>query len=320
MTLIRCTSKCTRMSKLVLLGFTLFMLLVTEATAQDHSVVLEDGNSMINLSASDTLEGNAIITLLRDGPEGRAGTIYNFREVSDSNRVEVVYGHGSRWFVGTQDSVHFGIFYESKKYDIGNYFRSLSAIRIDADNNDDGRYGDFTVDITGGRLGLNILDLESVNSSETKALRLHGGDFIPESFITSYDLGNAEVNEHWDNVVAREFVDFTDLILTKSRSLKSNGYGLNQVMQLHPIKATNRKSKTSKIALDPYDVVKYIPEAVHTYDDDIGDNGKIRKKKVSNYGMKYNQLIPVLIQAIQDQQEIINQLQLEVESIKEKVE
>lgn len=59
--------------------------------------------------------------------------------------------------------------------------------------------------------------------------------------------------------------------------------------------------------MEPTELLKIIPEAVHTHDIDINSEGETVITPVEEYGIKYNQLIPVLIDAIQEQHQHIQE-------------
>ncbi len=89
-------------------------------------------------------------------------------------------------------------------------------------------------------------------------------------------------------------------IQTSDRRMKKEinniKYGLNTVMKLHPVSYKWKKGNQDvNLGLIAQEVQKLIPEVI-----DVGDDEN------KTLGMKYTELIPVLISAIQEQQKIIN--------------
>lgn len=95
-------------------------------------------------------------------------------------------------------------------------------------------------------------------------------------------------------------------IQTSDASLKTNiapsPYGLQEVMQLNPVQYNWKETPEGKkeVGLLAQDVLKLIPEAVVVPEDG------------SAMGMKYSELIPVLIKAIQEQQKEIQELKKQI--------
>ena len=104
------------------------------------------------------------------------------------------------------------------------------------------------------------------------------------------------------------------IINTSDRRDKTNitelQYGLNEIMQLKPVRfnwKTNPDQDT-KLGLIAQDLMQVIPETVKTHETVYeGDNRNITKQvEMDRLGVYYSDLIPVLIKAIQEQQEIIS--------------
>ena len=88
-------------------------------------------------------------------------------------------------------------------------------------------------------------------------------------------------------------------------------YGLKEVMEIEPISYTwknTRDPDQTKLGLSAQQLLEIIPEVVKTYDFVYQDDEKTPiKKENENLGIYYSDLLPVLIKAIQEQQEIIQQ-------------
>ena len=129
-----------------------------------------------------------------------------------------------------------------------------------------------------------------------------GGHFLP--FATDvYTLGTS--GKKWDAVYAAN-----GTIQTSDRRLKTDvsdlSYGLLAVQQLRPVsfRWTNRAEHGIRLGLIAQETLEIIPEVVEVPQDE------------SEYmGMRYANLVPVLIKAIQEQQAIIDELTVRVESM-----
>ena len=132
------------------------------------------------------------------------------------------------------------------------------------------------------------------------------GDLRPTSDNT-YDLGTSALR--WDDVYATN-----GTINTSDRRDKENiqelNYGLKEIMQLKPVKF-NWKSgynRDNKIGLIAQDLLEVIPEVVKTRDFEMQEDGvTVLEVELKRLGVYYSDLIPVLIQAIQEQQNTIGQ-------------
>lgn len=127
------------------------------------------------------------------------------------------------------------------------------------------------------------------------------GTFIP-SVSNTYSLGKN--NRKWSEVWATN-----GTIQTSDERLKKNirpiGYGLAAVLKMRPVmyqwKEGNPDNQVGFIAQE---IVKIVPEAV------------VKTSDEEPLGMKYAEIIPVLTRAIQEQQQLIDELRNELEKIK----
>ena len=103
-------------------------------------------------------------------------------------------------------------------------------------------------------------------------------------------------------------------------------YGLNHVLQLKPIAYTQKNDDTRRLGFGAQTTQNIVPESVFDtgdcvdgYDQNHDDPGN--QNPCSNdtrLGMEYVQLIPVLTKAIQEQQDIIEQLQSRIDALENK--
>jgi len=88
-------------------------------------------------------------------------------------------------------------------------------------------------------------------------------------------------------------------------------YGILEIMALEPIAFTMKddESETPKIGFSAQQVLPIIPESV------FDTNIEIEEGQPTKLGMEYVSLIPVLVKAIQEQQEIIQSLSARIEAL-----
>ena len=127
-------------------------------------------------------------------------------------------------------------------------------------------------------------------------------DLVPAS-NNSFNLGNGSLR--WTAVYAANGTIQTSDVRLKT-NIKPLSYGLQQVLAMRPV-SYNWKTNPggeNKVGLIAQEVKKIVPEVV------IGDESK------ENLGMNYAELVPVLINAIKEQQQQIDALKAEVKSIR----
>ncbi len=158
------------------------------------------------------------------------------------------------------------------------------------------QYGGFG----GGTHALNIVG--GGTSGTNRAIKLWSegglrtrGNHLPD-LDNVYSLGQSGLR--WSIIWS-----FNSTIQTSDANLKTNiapsPYGLNEVLQMNPVQYNWKEQPDGKkeVGLLAQDVLKLIPEAVVVPEDG------------SAMGMKYSELIPVLIKAIQEQQQRIEKLE-----------
>ena len=142
-----------------------------------------------------------------------------------------------------------------------------------------------------------------------------GGSFIMQvnsNFTPTTDnnwtLGNS--TNRWSSVFATNGTINTSDFRDKT-NIKSMEYGIKDLMKLRPVsfqwKDNNRQS-ASKLGLVAQDLLKVIPEVVATHEWKGDEEGNGNLVEMERYGVYYSDLIPVLIKAIQEQQEQIDEL------------
>ncbi len=131
--------------------------------------------------------------------------------------------------------------------------------------------------------------------------------------VTSGGISPAADNDVYLGSPSRRFVAVyatIGVIQTSDANLKTNihssPYGLDEVMQMNPVQYNWKTNPTEDLQIGflAQDIQKIIPEAVV-----VPENG-------DPLGMKYSELIPVLVKAIQQQQQRIDELEKQVKKMK----
>lgn len=152
--------------------------------------------------------------------------------------------------------------------------------------------------------GLNEVALKIEHSIGT----LNDYYIIPNGSIVPTTAGEFEcgsIFNFWEAVNSTFFI-----VQVLNESIKNTSqleYGLKEVLQLNPLTYTdeNKINKDKTIALNPEEVVTIIPEVI------------VKPEKTGNsWGIKYDELIPVLINAIQEQQEQIEVLETQLKDLR----
>ena len=131
------------------------------------------------------------------------------------------------------------------------------------------------------------------------------------------DLGNSSYR--WDDVYATN-----GTIQTSDARLKNNitdaPYGLAEVLAMRPVTFTwsDAEYKGTKVGFLAQDLLSIVPEVVKTHDW-VQDEETGALKRVENewMGVNYADLIPVLVQAIQEQQQQIEAQQQQIDQLME---
>jgi len=146
--------------------------------------------------------------------------------------------------------------------------------------------------------------------------------FVPNSSVAC-DLGSGGATpKRWLNVYSENPINVSSDIRLKE-DIKPLSYGLKEFLALEPISFKWKEEKVNdfvvpdsekerKLGFIAQDVQKIIPEVVSDYQwKEYEENpGVLVKEKSKRLGMRYYDLIPVAIKAIQEQQEKIEQLKL----------
>jgi hypothetical protein len=158
--------------------------------------------------------------------------------------------------------------------------------------------------IGNGTSSKNLIFFTTTTGTYTERMRLNSTGLIPGADNT-YSLGQS--GTRWSAVWAAN-----GTIQTSDYRLKTNihslRYGLREVLAMQPVSYNWKDNPGSnhKIGLIAQEVKTIVPEVV------IGDETK------ENLGMNYAELIPVLINAIKEQQKQIDDLNKKIKALERK--
>ncbi len=161
------------------------------------------------------------------------------------------------------------------------------------------------VEIAYDALGIGYIQSYDRNTATWKSLAIGGIDVYP---VNDNYTNLGITNHRWRVVFA-----VNGTIQTSDRRMKKDiqdlNYGLNTVMQLRPVSYRWKNGEGGiNIGLIAQEVQPIIPEVV-----DVGED------EIKTLGMKYNELIPVLISAIQEQQKIITSQSTKIDGLTSEV-
>lgn len=122
------------------------------------------------------------------------------------------------------------------------------------------------------------------------------------------DLGSA--SKRWDDVYATNGVIQTSDARDKT-NIQDLDYGLTTVLNLHPVRYEwkDKPQQGEKLGLIAQELLEIVPEIVKTHDTVRAEDGGTEEVELERLGVNYSDLIPVLINAIQEQQAVIEEMQ-----------
>jgi len=195
------------------------------------------------------------------------------------------------------------------------YLRSYNDIifELDEDDNTNGalmvrnsnantvlsinEFGDLNID---GFIQIGTETIEDTGSNQLSV----DASLIPNT-NNAFRLGNSD--NRWIGVWATDgTINTSDR--REKKNIKDLKYGLKEVLQMQPVSYNwkNKNIPDTKLGLIAQDLLELIPEVVksHTWEKDEGSD-KMTKNELDRLGVYYSDLIPVLINAIKEQQTII---------------
>ena len=165
-------------------------------------------------------------------------------------------------------------------------------------------FNDWRISNSGGDIDFRF----STDDLATTALeyQMTSAGFLP-GVTNANSLGNSLFR--WTAVHATNGIIQTSDRREKE-NIKSLNYGLKDILRLSPVKYIWKtgEDKSQKVGLIAQEVATVIPEVVSG----LKADGSVGEQRL---GMNYAELVPVLINAIKEQQQIIDQLNQNVNSI-----
>lgn len=141
--------------------------------------------------------------------------------------------------------------------------------------------------------------------------------FISDNFSPVFDMTlDLGWENSWDDVYADDFWNVSDIRAKKD--IEPMQYGLDEIMKLNTIsyKLIKDPFQDKKIGLIAQEVNQLIPEATKTTDKKKNEQGVLETNELKEIRVSYVNLVPVLVKAIQEQQEQINELKAQIKNLK----
>jgi hypothetical protein len=176
----------------------------------------------------------------------------------------------------------------------------------------------FPLDIAEDTMSINGLEISNLGSSNLGL----DGDIIPYGGSSLlFDLGNNTSTQHWDQVVANSHVTYSDARL--KNQIADLPIGLSEVMQLRPVQYKYNTDidagQRLRYGLIAQEVEAVIPGVVINDDVDVNpETGQVERIEAEYKAMNYVDLVPVLIKAVQEQQDYIQQLEQRIKNLENK--
>ncbi len=137
-----------------------------------------------------------------------------------------------------------------------------------------------------------------------------------------HDLGYSTTDRAWDDVFADNFITVSDV--REKNNITDLAYGLEEVLKMRPVsyKLNRDPFGETKLGLISQEVLPLVKEAVKTHDHKIldEDKGVFEEIELERMGMSYQELIPVLIKATQEQNDLIKHQQTQIEELQREVQ
>ncbi len=143
----------------------------------------------------------------------------------------------------------------------------------------------------------------SVSTPNERMRITSGGDLLPGS-DNAYNFGNSSY--HWKEIFCTNNIINTSDINFK-KDIQNLDYGLKEILKLKPISFHWKDNDNGKrLGFIAQDVEKVISEVVVVSTDTLGN---------TRLGMRYSEIIPILVKSIQEQQQIINSQNFQIDSL-----
>jgi hypothetical protein len=180
-----------------------------------------------------------------------------------------------------------------------------------------GSSNDWKIQTSSSSLSFYLSDNNFGTSSRILDLFKNGANYRLEPYTSGLvSLGSSSYP--YSNVYAQ-----SGTVQTSDRRMKKNienlDYGLKAVMAMRPVSFDwiNRSDERASLGFIAQEMEEVVPEVVvHQITPAGVDKQGNERPESDSYAMKYAELIPVLVKAVQEQQAQIEQLQAELEALK----
>lgn len=162
----------------------------------------------------------------------------------------------------------------------------------------------------------------TVSNTTGGVIELTGTAFMEVGGTWASNFNNADnlgsTTKRWNTVYATNGTINTSDAREK-QNVQSLGYGLQQVMQMHPVtyEWKARPEQGRKIGFIAQELQTLVPEVVSDTEWRRDENNKMVSKPAEVLGVYYSDLIPVLTKAIQEQQVQIEALRAELDALRD---
>lgn len=301
------------------------MLVYNNATA---SIWFHNGISWANTS-SGTLSGsgttNFIPVFTSAGSIGNSSIFLTSNAIQLNKRLEVI----DRFAISTTaGEVLFATIRADGMFALEvNGATGNNALVIDDDGDESVMIG-TNVPVVGYKLNVNgktktngilVGSIETIEDGGNNELMFNGG--LRPKVNNVFSLGTS--THRWTTVYATN-----GTINTSDATLKTDinnaYYGLKEIMKMRPVSyhwKNEHPNENAKIGFLAQDLKEIIPEVVvdkeWVYSNEDRSTG--HWQPTPNLGVKYSDLIPITVSAIQEQQKLIETLKAEIEVLKQAV-
>ena len=273
-------------------------------------------------------DGNRAVYGLNTAPNGYAG-YFNGNGYWNGDMVYNQSGTLDHNFRVESDTREYALFVDAED-DLVRFGTNFTGINGQTNDNGDSVNNilvDYVVDMdigaaTGTAIGIGSIEYLLDASSLTTI----NNNFAP-STDNIRDLGSSALR--WDDVYATNGVIQTS-DRTEKESIQSLPYGLNDLLKLNPVSFKWNKThigitpissaeKEVKLGFIAQEVMEVLPEIVQTHNwMPISEDrpGEFALEPMPLLGMSYHEFTPVIVKAIQEQQEIIESLKTELKEVK----
>lgn len=268
----------------------------------------EDTAGTTLASLTDDGDDDAIFNLYRNGNvqhtlHGNGVTVFNEGGFSEDFRIESNTKAHFLFVDGSSDVLYVG----------GNNLINLGGLPNNGDTMPNGNVVDYVASFyqgTSNGTAVQLGSTEYIMDSGNLQMSVYASwlPYYPMSSTSPFSLGSSA--QRWNSVWSiNGSIQTSDIKLKKN--IQPLNYGLNEILQLETITYQWKESKDSKekIGFSAQQLLDIIPEVVVTHDYQYADDEKTMiKTKNENLGVYYSDLIPVLVKAIQEQQQEIEKL------------